>query len=276
MRSHKNVLSIRNGLELEYYEIGDPAGPPVIFLHGVTDSLRSFDRIAPLLDDPIRGVFITQRGHGDSSRPESGYDPVTMAEDVTRVMDKLDIRTAAIVGHSMGSFVAQKVAIDAPERVRGLVLIGSFATCSTNQGVKDFVDSVVDGLSDPIPREFFEEFQAGSIEIDVPDDFMEAMVNESSKVPISVMKQAMKCMIDTDHTADLARIECPVLLLWGDRDAYFSLDDQQVLLSNIPDARLVTHPGVGHSPNWEVPELVADQIRKFLDDLDRVDLRAAA
>ena len=62
---------------LAYAEQGDPLGIPVLLLHGATDSWRSFERVLPHLPDSIRAIAVTQRGHGESSRPEGGY-PVTL------------------------------------------------------------------------------------------------------------------------------------------------------------------------------------------------------
>jgi non-heme chloroperoxidase len=60
-------------IELPYVEQGNPSGVPVVMLHGVTDSWRSFEPVLPRLPDDIRAVAVTQRGHGDAPKPESGY-----------------------------------------------------------------------------------------------------------------------------------------------------------------------------------------------------------
>ena len=69
----KKFVSLSTGVRIEYVEQGKGDGVPVIFLHGVTDSWRSFERMLPLLPPDIHAFALSQRGHGDSSRPTSGY-----------------------------------------------------------------------------------------------------------------------------------------------------------------------------------------------------------
>ena len=107
---------------------------PVVFLHGVTDSWRSLKVVLDRLPATLRALAITQRGHGDSSKPDEGYGYADMAEDLREFMDALGLPAAVVVGHSMGSMVAQRFAADHPERVAGLVLMGAFQTIHGNAG----------------------------------------------------------------------------------------------------------------------------------------------
>lgn len=75
-------LDLPGGVVLDAVLRGDPAGTPLVFLHGVTDSWRSFEPVLPHLPDSIRTVAVSQRGHGDSGRPAGGYDPSDFAADV--------------------------------------------------------------------------------------------------------------------------------------------------------------------------------------------------
>ena len=85
-------LTLATGVTLEYVERGDPNGTPVIFLHGVTDSWRSFEHVLPHLPPSIRAIAITQRGHGDSKPARQGYAYGDIAADVAAFMDALRIR----------------------------------------------------------------------------------------------------------------------------------------------------------------------------------------
>ncbi len=145
-------VTLKTGVRLHYAQQGDPSGPVVIMLHGVTDSWFSFSRVLPLLDKRFQIYVLDQRGHGDSDRPERGYGMPIFASDVLAFMDAKQIPRATIVGHSMGSFVAQHVAARAPERVTKLVLIGS-ATTMTNDGVRE-LQKEVSALRDPVSEKF--------------------------------------------------------------------------------------------------------------------------
>ena len=97
--------SLATGVRISYVEQGDPDGMPVIFLHGVTDSWHSFAGVLPLLPPDIHAFALSQRGHGDSSRPASGYRLCDMADDLAAFLDVVQIPKAIIVGHSMGASV---------------------------------------------------------------------------------------------------------------------------------------------------------------------------
>src|SRR5690606_27073119 len=107
MSANTHFIQLKNGMTLPYAEQGDPTGTPVIFLHGVTDSHRSFDLLMEHMPERFRSIAVTQRGHGDGSKPDSGFGPEELAEDLRLFMDALKIHSAVIVGHSMGSFAAQ-------------------------------------------------------------------------------------------------------------------------------------------------------------------------
>jgi lipase len=109
-------------VELAIHRAG--RGPdPIVCLHGITAQHRAFNAAARYLG-PSRGlVGVDLRGRGDSDKPESGYGLEAHAADVVRVLDHLGLRSAVLVGHSMGGFVALKTALTFPERVRALVLL---------------------------------------------------------------------------------------------------------------------------------------------------------
>ena len=113
-------IALGNGVHLHYARQGPPDGPVIIFLHGYSDSLFSFSRVMPLLPPELRVIALDLRGHGHSARPANGYRIGDFASDVLRMMDLLGVPEATIVGHSMGSFVAQAIAERAPGRVSRL------------------------------------------------------------------------------------------------------------------------------------------------------------
>ena len=114
-------VDLADGTRLAYVEQGDTNGVPVILLHGYTDSWRSYERVLPHLPQSLRVLAVTQRGHGDSGKPDGEYESRVFARDVANFMDTLGIERAVIVGHSMGSTVAQRFAVEYPQRVRALV-----------------------------------------------------------------------------------------------------------------------------------------------------------
>lgn len=260
-------VRLKTGVRLRYAEQGDPSGQPVILLHGYSDSWFSYSRILPLMDAKYHIYVPDQRGHGDSDRPASGYTFPDFAADVLAFMDAKGLKEAIIVGHSMGSFVAQHVAARAPERVTRLVLVGS-ATTVRNDVVFELQRNV-NGLGDPVPTKFVREFQTGILSQPVPDQFLERVISESLKLPTRVWQGVMAGMMASGARAKLNNIKAPTLVIWGDQETVFPRSEQDALVSAIPNAVLKVYPKTGHSPNWELPEEFARDLTDFFSRTER-------
>lgn len=265
MHSSPSRLSWPINVKLNYVEQGDPAGVPVLLLHGWTDSWRSYELVLPHLPESIRAFAISQRGHGDSDRPDSGYDPDDFAADVAAFMDALEIESAVIVGHSMGSFVAQCFAMNYPERTRGLVLAGSFTTCRGNPAVSGLWDEVSQNLRIPVDPVFVREFQQSTLAQPVPPAYLDTVVRESLKAPAPVWRAVAEGLLETDFSAELDN-KAPTLIFWGDRETFFLHDEQDALAAGIADSELVIYEGAGHALHWEEPQRFAADLAAFVEN----------
>lgn len=99
-------IALPTGVTLPCVDRGPADGAPVVLLHGVTDSWRSFEPLLPHLPGSIRAIVPSLRAHGDADRPEGSYRPADFAADVAALLDRLGIDEAVLAGHSMGSAVA--------------------------------------------------------------------------------------------------------------------------------------------------------------------------
>jgi len=261
-------ITLPNGVMLEYAEQGKPSGLPMVFLHGVTDSWRSFEGVLPYVPASVRAIAVSQRGHGGSSQPD-GYRFADFSTDIAMFLDALDIRAAVIVGHSMGSYVAQRFAVDHPERTLGLVLIGSFAQLRSNPVIGELWDSTIATLSDPVDPQFILEFQQSTLAQPVPPALLGTAVRESQKLPARVWRDTFGHFLEADFSNELARITAPTLVVWGDQDTIFPRSDQDALLEAIPHARLMVYPGAGHAVHWEEPAQFAVDLLTFADEIER-------
>lgn len=255
-------VQLTTGVRLRYLAQGDPAGRPVILLHGICDSWFSFSRVLPVLSPTHRVYALDLRGHGDSERPDGEYSPRVMAEDVIAFMNALGIRRATLVGHSMGSFVAQQAALAAPDRVTGLVLIGS-ATAAKNQVTAE-MEAAFRSLPDTVPEDFAREFQASTVHHPVPDEFMRRAVEECRRAPARVWRDALAGLVATDRITGLGSARIPALLIWGERDGMFSRAEQRELVAALPIASLKVYRETGHAPHWERPAEVVRDLERFL------------
>lgn len=251
---------LATGVELEYVERG--RGPAIVLVHGYGDSWYSFDGVLKLLPDDVRALAPTQRGHGRSDHPESGYGMEDFAADVVAFMDATGVGRAAVAGHSMGSLVAQAVAFSRPDRVSHLVLEGS-ATSVDNPVLREMA-AAINELRDPVPRQFVADFQAGAIHRPVPEAFLDEAVNESMQMPARVWRAGIAGILDYRAGDRLAALPMPTLIVWGDRDALCPRDEQDRLQRSILGSRLLVYEGTGHSPHWEEPERFVDDLLRFV------------
>jgi non-heme chloroperoxidase len=255
-------IELSTGVRLHYAEQGDPAGTPVVLLHGITDSWRSFEPVMAHLPASLRVFSVSQRGHGDSDRLDS-YRTRDFAADAAAFIEALSLGSALVVGHSMGSVNAMRLAIDRPELVRGLVLAGAFAAFRTNEAVIEFHRTVIEPLRDPIDPAFAAEWQQSTLAQPVPPAFFETVVAETLKVPATVWRAGFAGLLEDDFAAELQRITAPTLVVWGDRDSFSPRADQDRILEAIRGARLVTYGGAGHALHWEEPARFARDLADF-------------
>jgi len=255
-------IQLCTGVRLHYAEQGDRSGPVVLMLHGFTDSWFSYSRVLKAMDPKYHVYVLDQRGHGESDQPPSGYTPREMADDVIAFMNATGINEATIVGHSMGSFVAQHVAALEPQRVKKLVLIGSAP--SVKNGVVRALQTDINTLSNSVPDKFVRNFQEGLLVQPVPDEFMNTAIAESRRLPARLWKEIIKGLL-TGADADLSKIKSPTLIIWGDGETVFLRREQDALVAGIANSELDVYEETGHSPTWEFPERVARDLKEFID-----------
>lgn len=257
-------IRLPNGIRLRYLEQGPGDGRTVLLLHGYTDSSFSFSRVLPLLPPEWHVIALDQRGHGQSddapaAGPGAGYAIDAFASDALQVMDALDIPSAVVVGHSMGSFIARRMAERAPDRVTHLVLLGS-APRAGNAAVNE-LRAAVEGLTDPVDPDFVREFQESTVVRPVPRPFMERVIATSRAVPARVWRAALAGLLAYEPSADPRR---PALVIGGGSDGVFSKAEQEALASGMPGATLELVEGVGHALHWEDPDRFVVALRRVM------------
>jgi pimeloyl-ACP methyl ester carboxylesterase/tetratricopeptide (TPR) repeat protein len=254
---------LKTGVRLRYAYKGDPTGTPVIMLHGFTDSWYSFSTVTPLLDSKYRVYILDQRGHGESDRPVGGYAMQQFAADVVAFMDAMNLKQATLVGHSMGSFVAQHVAVEAPERVSKLVLVAS-ATSVRNDAVAE-LQREINALSDVVPEKFAREFQLSTIYQPLSEEFLKNVVKESLKTPAHVWREVVAELLSPDSSVQLKKIKAPTLILWGDKETICPRSEQDLLVSGLRNSTLKVYTDTGHALHWERPERFAKDLQAFIN-----------
>jgi pimeloyl-ACP methyl ester carboxylesterase len=256
-------VTLANGLTLSYAEQGGRAQPTVVLLPGATDSLWSYQPVLGWLPTSIRAVAVSPRGHGDSDKPATGYRVEDFASDVVPLLDALDIERAVLAGHSSSCLVIRRVAIDAPDRVAGLVLEASPTTLCGHAGLESFVQSVVSGLADPIDPALARAFVVDTSSDQLGAELIDTLVHEVMKVPARVWREMFGALLQYDDTAELPGISAPSLLIWGSADRLATREMQKELVRLLPGGRLLEYEGIGHTPRWENTARFASDLAAF-------------
>lgn len=235
-----------------HYEV-EGTGSALLLLHGTAGSTDDWRQNGYLnaLKDGNRLVMVDQRGHGRSDKPHdvASYDWPLLVGDAVRVMDDLGLDEANVLGYSGGSFIALGMAMTMPARVHSLVLGGASPKWP---GVSArMLELLASGM---------EAFVTATLEANGPldPDFRE-LVLANDPAALSASLSASRC---TPTKAMMRAFTRPTLLYAGEHDP--RLADSAEMVTYLPDARLVTIPGLNHAETYlnGVPAL--PHIKAFL------------
>jgi pimeloyl-ACP methyl ester carboxylesterase len=269
----KKTMALPDGETLAYIDMGDRSGPPVVLIHGYTDNARDWVPMLPYLSKHYRLILVDIRGHGQSSKPECCYSRLDFAYDIKLLLDGLGVRKADIVGHSLGSIIAQTFAEYWPERTAHVVLISSTGGYPPNLPKKppqfDFA-AEIRKLKDPIDADSPFMIAWWDSPTPVDPDFIRRQRKDAAGIPLRVWLAVLDEALPADNVfadlqATLPRLKAPTLLIWGSKDPIMEEEVRQTLRKGLPNARVKVFEGLGHNPFWEDPHGVAESINAFLD-----------
>lgn len=246
------------GARIAYVEC-DGAGPPLILLHGFTDSSRSFSLIAPELAGR-RLIIADLPGHGGSTPGDDDWTPADLARQMLAFITCLEMEPAVLVGHSLGSMVAIELAANNPRRFTGLVLLA--ATLRPDLADDHPVATGVDALRDPIDPNapFFELWH--HCHPGVPRTFLARLAKEAAAMPAHRWRAILQALRGCDLSGQASRIDMPVLIIGGADDDLFGQPHHEALVAAFPDAEALRLDDCGHNPHWDAPKRVAAAITR--------------
>jgi pimeloyl-ACP methyl ester carboxylesterase len=268
----KKTMALPNGETLAYIDRGERTGPAVVLIHGYTDNARDWVPMLPYLAKRYRLILVDIRGHGQSSKPECCYTRLDFAYDIKLLLDALGVQKADIVGHSLGSIIAQTFAEYWPERTAHVVLISSTGGLPPGRPKKppqfDFA-AEIRKLKEPIEADSPFMIAWWDSPTPVDSDFIRRQRKDAAGIPLrvwlAVLDQALPANnIYGDLQNSLPRLKAPTLLIWGSKDPIMEEDVRQSLRDALPNAKVKTFDGLGHNPFWEDPRGVAEVINAFL------------
>ncbi len=261
--ARKRMVALPNGVRLAYVELGNPAGRPLLLLHGFTDSSRVWTILAPYLGRH-RILIPDQRGHGGSDAPRCCYSMSDFTEDARLFLDAMHVERAAVVGHSLGSLVAQTLAAEHPGRVTGIVLIGSTALVPVTRG--SWVWTQIMALREPIAdnSEFLRLWGPRSSPTPVDPVLVRYYEPEIAATPPHVWRAVLRSLVEVPAGRLAVDVRAPVQILSGGRDELFTAEHHAALVAAYPDAEAHVFPALGHNLILERPEEVGPVLASFL------------
>jgi pimeloyl-ACP methyl ester carboxylesterase len=248
-------------------------GEPVVLLHGFGSSAYSWRHVTSALANQYELIAIDLNGHGFTERSRGGaaYTVAGQLALVLGVMDELGIESAHLVGHSYGGALAAHLAWRHPERARSLVLVGSART-SYPWDRRHFSAAITpltylyvrtraikrQAVEKGLVRSFADDSQ---VTPELVDAYYERIrVEGVSRAFLGLSRPTS----EPRELPDLARLDLPVLMVWGTEDELTVLEEARQVSETLPDAEFVVLDGIGHIPLEESPEQLADLMREFL------------
>jgi non-heme chloroperoxidase len=261
-----------------YYE-DHGAGKPVVLIHGWPLSSRSWEKQVPvLLGAGYRVITYDRRGFGDSSKPASGYDYDTFAEDLHKLMTTLDLREATLVGFSMGGGeVARYLGKYGSERISRAAFLAAVPPflLKTPDNPSGVDGSVFEGIKKAIVGDrlgFLSTFLSDFYNVDALGGkrISEEVVRHSWNIAAGAsLKGTLDCVAawGTDFRKDLSRITVPTVVLHGDADRILPLSATASRTHEmVKGSRLVVVKDGPHGVNWthaeEVNQALLDLLKK--------------
>lgn len=255
-----------------YYEIyGD--GPPLLLIAGLGSDSASWQTVVPPLAKHFRVICLDNRGSGRSVCAEGPLSIDQMAEDCAALIGHLGYEKVHVAGHSMGGFIAQRLALVHPELVDRMVLSATGAKSSRRNALlfTDLARRLEEG-EDParwFRSLFYWIYTPGLFESErALAGALDFALNYPWRQSPAFFRAQVEAIADFDGRGDLAKISVPVLVLAGERDILFSSDECREFAALIPEAKFKVLQGAAHSMHAENPRAFAVPVVEFLTEGD--------
>ncbi len=260
-----------NDVNLHYEDTGQ-GEECIVFSHGLLWSTRLFDNQVNALKDTYRIVAFDHRGQGQTEVTEAGYDMDTLSEDAIQLIESLNLGRVHFVGLSMGGFVGMRIAARRPDLIKSLVLLETSPDPEPQENVGKYK------LLNLIARWLGFSLVTSSI---MQIMFSQSWLNDSLRTE---EHQYWRQQLQNNHRIGITRavtgvvnrngiydelehIIAPTLIMVGEEDVATTPEKAERLHQAIDGSRLVHIPRAGHTSTVENPEVVNQEIVKFLSNV---------
>lgn len=266
------------GVRVHYQEVGDKDAPPIILIHGFCSSTLVWSKVfLQIADAGFRVIAPDLPGYGYSAKPRDFlYTINAQARMVAGLLKQLGLQRATLVGSSYGGAVAAAIALDYPDRVEKLILVGAV---TNNKPTKYMLMRL---FGSPLIGDILSPLVVGSrrllrLRMKRVYDRHECVLDERRVYARHLPLRAAathRAIIRTVRRWDADRIQRdahlisqPTLLLWGENDSEVPLHDGEQLQNRIEDSRLIVFRKCGHLPHEEFPQAFIEVVADFCSDL---------
>lgn len=260
-----------DGMRVCYQERS--AGPTVVILPGLGTSIDFWQQNIPDLARQFHVVAVDPPGFGRSDKPDASYDLLWICDRVMAFLKAKGINRASFIGGSMGGHLAMLIALQNPQLVDKLVLMGTSGTwerpgpllaLALNTLYSEAI--VTDHLRRNWPSIYPKMFVSRTaVTQDLFRYQMAVKADEAAYTPEGrAMSRALRSIFFHSCRQQASRIQVPVLLIWGEHDQVHSPAAAMVLRNRIPDSRLVIVSGAGHEVMVDRPEVFNRTVAQFL------------
>ena len=276
-------IELKDGSLIHVRDEGNKNGNTLVLIHGSNGSLFNFESMNKFLIDDFRIISLDLPAHGLTGPVNSNnYSFDGFIRVINEVLEIKKINQFFLAGHSMGGRVVWNYTIDYPEKVNGLIIIGSLFLANEAE-YREFQS----GNAPPIvfklleipffrmllgyitPRIMVSQvakqmvYDQTIMTDELIDQFHEIILFEGSRKAMGYV------IVNTDNNfvADpklLQEINVPTMILHGEEDSVVDVRYNRHFLENIPDIKLISYPKVGHMPPMEIPEILAEDIKNFI------------
>ncbi len=259
-----------DGTRIRTVEAG--AGIPVVLAHGYLGNLSAYNLMfEELVSTGYRVIAFDQRGHGDSTIGSDGMSAQAIADDYDALMQHYDVTDGLLVGHSMGAFASVLFALNHPaaavRRLRGMLLISGHAGDIARGSLPNRVQIPL--IRWGVMRLMTSSKLVGHASIrplfgDVADPtLLEACRLAGQDAMRRDNTGILRDQVQQDHYSRLSEVSVKTVVLCGERDQTCPRWHSERLGAEIPSARNVWLPGVGHMVPYEAPDVILREIRSF-------------
>ena len=273
-REHLRSIEI-DGRRVNYVDFGSGDEPPVVFVHGIAGNWQNWLENIPRFAQERRVLALDLPGFGASADLDTELSMSDYGRSVEVLCDKLDLGRIALVGNSMGGFIAAETTIGFPERVERLVLCSS-AGITTSDLSQEPILAAARALAMGGARSAA-EIRMAITRPRLRHAIFSVIVRHPGRIPADILFEisrgagrdafvpVMRAILDYDFRDRLPEIRCPTLIVWGEKDAIIPSKDAYEYERLIPGTQpVVMMEDTGHVPMIERPTTFNDAVLEFL------------